>query len=287
MGFWRIFRRRKVAPRPEEKREKAEAALAADHFRVGWATDIGQMRQRNEDAVLVMTAYQTGGHGLVPFGLFILADGMGGHRLGDIASALAIRTVARHIIAETFLHTLEGEEPGADQPALREILIDAYHRANDAVAREVPGAGTTLTCVLFLGSRAYIAHVGDSRAYLVHPDGLDQITRDHSLVDRLVELGQLTPAEAANHPHRNVLYRAVGQKGELEVETYMRVIPPGSRLLLCSDGLWGVVDEGTISQIIRDAPSPQAACDRLIQAANEAGGRDNITAILVEPPRET
>ncbi|HEY76386.1 MAG TPA: serine/threonine-protein phosphatase [Thermoflexia bacterium] len=234
-----------------------------------------------------MTAHQTGGHGLVPFGLFVLADGMGGHRLGDIASALATRIVAWHIITETFLHTLREEEPGADRPALSEVLVDAVNQANAAVGVEVPGAGTTLTCALLIGPRAYIAHVGDSRAYLVLPNRLEQITRDHSLVDRLVELGQLTQAQAANHPQRNVLYRAVGQRGELEVDTYMRTVPPGASLLLCSDGLWGTVEEGTIIRIIHEAPSPQIACERLIQAANEAGGRDNITAILVRPPGET
>jgi len=283
MGIWHLFRRRKAAPERKQVRQPEEGIT---QYRVGWATDVGQVRQRNEDAVFVMTAYQEGGHGLIPFGLFVLADGMGGHRLGDVASALATRIVAQHVIAETILHTLREEEPGADRPPLSEVLIDAVNKANAAVAMEVPGAGTTLTCALLLGPRAYIAHVGDSRAYLVSSDGLEQITRDHSLVDRLVELGQLTQAQAANHPHRNVLYRAVGQKGELEVDTYMRVIPSDGALLLCSDGLWGLVDEEAIARIIRDAPSPQAACTDLIQAANEAGGRDNITAILVRPPQE-
>ncbi len=288
MGFWRFFRRRTAtAKRAKGKEVESQEKAAADRFQVGWATHVGRVRQRNEDAVFVMTAYQTGGHSLIPFGLFVLADGMGGHRLGDVASALATQIVARHIIAEVLLHTIQRDEPRADRPALSEILVDAVHRANAAVGTEVPGAGTTLTCALLLGSQAYIAHVGDSRAYLVLQNGLEQITRDHSLVDRLVELGQLTQDQAAHHPQRNVLYRAVGQKGELEVDTYVRSISSGTGLLLCSDGLWGAVEEAEIARIIHEAPFPQAACDRLIQAANEAGGRDNITAILVRFPKGT
>jgi len=284
-GFWQRFRRRKVAPR-EEMTARPDEARAPGQFRVGWATDVGQVRTRNEDAVFVLEAAQEGGHSLQPLGLFVLADGMGGHRLGDVASALAARVVAWHILEEVLIPALVERERGADQPALTEVLVAAVNRANADVAAAVPGGGTTLTCALLIGAHAYIAHVGDSRAYLVSSNGLEQITRDHSLVDRLVELGQLTQAQAANHPQRNVLYRAVGQKGELEVDTYVRKVPPGGRLLLCSDGLWGAVDEETIHRIIWEASSLQAACDALVCAANEEGGRDNITAILVEPPTQ-
>jgi len=126
--------------------------------------------------------------------------------------------------------------------------------------------------------------VGDSRAYIVTEEGLEQITHDHSLVDRLVELGQLTRDEAAVHPQKNVLYRAVGQSGFLEVDTPVRTIPRGGRLLLCSDGLWSIVSETDMARIVATAPSLQAACDSLIDAANQAGGPDNVTAILVKPP---
>jgi len=137
-----------------------------------------------------------------------------------------------------------------------------------------------------LGPRAYIAHVGDSRAYVATEKGLDQITNDHSVVYRLVELGQLEPDEAAVHPQRNVLYRAIGQSSDLEVDTYVRTIPHGGRLLLCSDGLWDMVSEAEITDIVATSSSLQAACESLIAAANRAGGRDNITAILAEPPQD-
>jgi serine/threonine protein phosphatase PrpC len=254
-------------------------------FRVGWATDVGKARRHNEDAALVIAAAHDGEDALPAFGLFALADGMGGHQAGEVASSLAARTVAHHIVHQLYLPTLVRHEHGTDQPTLDEVLVNAVQAANAAVADQVPGGGTTLTCALLLGPRAYIAHVGDSRAYVVREaNGLDQITHDHSLVDRLVELGQLTRDEAAAHPQKNVLYRAIGQRGVLEVETHVRTISERERLLLCSDGLWGLVSDTEMADIITTAPSLQAACERLIAAANQAGGHDNITAILVEPP---
>jgi serine/threonine protein phosphatase PrpC len=209
---------------------------------------------------------------------------MGGHQAGEVASSLAARVVAHHIVRQFYLPTLASQERSTDQPALNDVLVDAVQAANIAVADNVPGGGTTLTCALVLGPRAYIAHVGDSRAYVITENGLDQVTHDHSLVDRLVELGQLTRDEAAIHPQKNVLYRAVGQSGMLEVDTYVRTIPRGGRLLLCSDGLWSMVSEAEMTRIVTTAPSLQAACESLVAAANEAGGYDNVTAILMEPP---
>ena len=254
-------------------------------LKVGWATDVGKARRHNEDAAVVITAVHDGDEALPAFGLFALADGMGGHQAGEIASSLAARTMAHHIMRQLYLPTLVKQEYSTDQPTLDEVLVNAVQAANTAVANQVPGGGTTLTCALLLGPRAYIAHVGDSRAYVVTgANGLDQITHDHSLVDRLVELGQLTRDEAAAHPQKNVLYRAIGQRGVLEVETHVRTIPERERLLLCSDGLWGMVSDTEMNNIIATAPSLQVACERLIDAANQAGGHDNITAILVEPP---
>ncbi|MFN2272142.1 MAG: Stp1/IreP family PP2C-type Ser/Thr phosphatase [Anaerolineae bacterium] len=262
-----------------------EAVQPQSRLRVGWATDVGRVRTHNEDTALVITAAHDGDGAMPKVGLFVLADGMGGHQSGEVASSLAARAVAHYITHEFYLPALLGQEPDTNQPALRDVLIDAVRAANEIVAERVPGGGTTLTCALMLDLRAYIAHVGDSRAYIVTTEGkLDQITHDHSLVDRLVELGQLTPDEAAIHPQKNVLYRAVGQGGDLEVDTYMRTVSAGEKLLLCSDGLWGIVDEAKMAKIIASSSSLQAACENLVVAANQAGGRDNITVILAEPP---
>ncbi len=262
----------------------APAAVGDGRAQVGWISEIGQQRTSNEDAVLVIRADQAGSNSLPSFGLFVLADGMGGHQAGEVASCLAVRAAARHILQHIYLVTLQEQEHNAEQPSLKEVLEEATQRANAIVSSAVPGGGTTLTCALVLGNQVVISHVGDSRAYLVFPDHLERVTHDHSLVDRLVELGQLSSAEAAHHPQKNVLYRAVGQGGLLEVDVVLRSISPDHGLLLCSDGLWGMLSEEEIVAIIGAAPTAQAACDALAAAANRAGGRDNISAVLVRFP---
>jgi protein phosphatase len=251
---------------------------------VGWATDVGKTRDHNEDATLVITAADDGDDMAPPFGLFVLADGMGGHRDGEIASSLAVRVAAHHIARDVYLPSLIDREHELSQSTLTEILVEAIQAANDTVSEQVPGGGTTLTCALVLGTQACIGHVGDSRAYVLTEQRLEQVTQDHSLAARLVESGQLTPDEAVDHPQKHVLYRSVGQSSAVEVDTHVREIPPGDHLLLCSDGLWDMVDEAVMIDLITGASSPQGACEALVAAANEAGGRDNTTAILWRCP---
>lgn len=251
-------------------------------LRNGQASDVGLVRPQNEDASLVLESILESDQTMETVGLFIVADGMGGHHAGEVASALAVRTVASGLIQDVFLPYFQQSAHQANQLSLTDALQKTVEAANQAVHTEVPGSGTTLTCALVMGSHAYLAHVGDSRAYLYYNQELKQITRDHSYVDKLVELGQITVEAAAVHPQRNVLYRAVGQGEQLEIDTYPLDLPVGSRLLLCCDGLWGMLPDSGIQTILAEAASPQEACDRLIAAANEAGGRDNITAIVVE-----
>jgi protein phosphatase len=152
------------------------------------------------------------------------------------------------------------------------------------VVETVPGGGTTLTVAFLLGEQMTIGHVGDSRAYVISQDRTEVITRDHSLVERLKELGQLTADEAATHPQRNVLYRAIGQGDNLEVDVFTQPVPKDGYLLLCSDGLWGEVEDSEIQRIVLEHEDLQQACEELVQAANAAGGPDNITAVLVYFP---
>jgi protein phosphatase len=182
------------------------------------------------------------------------------------------------------LLTATNNDTDSDRPTVSETLSEAIQSANSAVSEQIPEGGTTVTAVIVLGDLAYVGHVGDSRAYLITDDGIEQITRDHSLVQRLIELDQLTPEEAAVHPQKNVLYRAIGQSDNLEVDALTRRLPRGSRVLLCSDGLWNQVSEELLASTVRSAKTPQEACDRLIALANERGGPDNITAILVQVP---
>ena len=286
MRFLRWLRKPEnpTPPPQQEKKDGAEKGRVASGIRVGWTTDVGQVRSQNEDALLILESYQEGDQSLPPFGFFAVADGMGGHQSGEIASSLAVRSATSYIAREIYQHALSDAGPSSAQLSLQEALVGAVNQANTDVASKVPGGGTTLTCALLIGRRAYIGHVGDSRAYLISNEQLEQLTQDHSLVDRLMALGELTEEEAANHPQKNVLYRAIGQSGGLEVDTCFRTLPNGGRLFLCTDGLWGLLGNERMAEIIYAVDSPQDACDALVRAANEAGGRDNITAILIELP---
>jgi serine/threonine protein phosphatase PrpC len=253
-------------------------------LRVAHSQDVGRVRAHNEDVLLAVQGSLEGLLAQPAFGLFIVADGMGGHSLGERASAVASRTIAREILSRLFLPYLADPDllADADRPSLNEVMRLALEEANRAVASNVPEGGTTGTAALIFGDRATIAHVGDSRAYLIQPDRFERLTRDHSLVERLQELGQLSAQEAAVHPQKNVLYRALGQGDGLEIDVSSYQLPVGSRLLLCSDGLWGYLSEELLIETVRKAQTLQAACDQLIDRANEAGGPDNISAILVE-----
>ncbi len=252
-------------------------------WRIGCASDVGLVRPHNEDSLLTSESTFQGNETVESFGLFIVADGMGGHQAGEVASSLATRIVASHLTREVYTpYLLRDVHSDANPMPLVEALQSAVEAANQTVHAQVPGSGTTLTCALLINSRAYLAHVGDSRAYLYYNQQLTQITRDHSYVDKLVEMGQLSVEAAAVHPHRNVLYRAVGQGDQLEIDVHLLDLPQGSRLLLCCDGLWGMLMDNVVQAILASAATPQEACDQLIAAANEAGGRDNITAIIIE-----
>jgi protein phosphatase len=240
-------------------------------------------RTHNEDALLVLLGNAAGQEALPDFGLFVVADGMGGHRAGEVASATSVLTVARRLTEDSILRLFD-LEPNNNAPPLQDLVRRALEEANQAVVDRVPGGGTTLTAAVVLGEQVTIGHVGDSRVYFISEKETKVITRDHSLVERLRELGQLTQEEAATHPQRNVLYRAIGQGANLEVDVTTHPIPRDEFMLVCSDGLWGVVPDGEIHRTVLNASHPQAACDELVQKANAAGGPDNITAVLVYFP---
>ena len=255
-----------------------------EHLIFGQSTDVGMVRSNNQDSALSYFFTSRSADQRPDFGLFIVADGMGGHHDGEKASALAVRTVAADVTNHVYLPLLNGDND-ADRPPITEALIGAVQKANADIISGVPEGGTTLTAAAVIGDLAYIVHVGDSRVYLITKDGLEQITRDHSLVQRLIELDQLTREEADEHPQKNVLYRALGQSETLEVDALTRRLPPNSRLLLCSDGLWNLVEEKDIVEISMSHNNPQEACDKLVALANKRGGTDNITAILLQIPR--
>ena len=287
MNFWqKLFSTEKPAHNdttavPESRPPASQISLwHGVGFIVGSKTDIGRQRDQNQDAIYTFESYVESNAGKDPFGIFVVADGMGGYQKGDIASNLAARTAAGYIVRHVYLPYLTESHSSAQIP-LTEALQNAVHLANDAVVQETPEGGTTLTMAVTMGRQAYLAHVGDSRAYLYHRQTLQQITQDHSLVARLVELGQATAEEAQVHPQRNVLYRAIGQTDSLEVETYLQPVPAEGFLLLCSDGLWGMVPDDEMTKILNSAESPQHAANALIDAANANGGDDNISVVIV------
>jgi serine/threonine protein phosphatase PrpC len=285
-----LFRRRGRPDSPPAKVDAPHVSIdfeSLSHERrilVGTGQSAGIERSHNEDALLVFTGQSAGQEPLPDFGLFVVADGMGGHRAGEVASAISVRTVARELTQKTIVDMLDPEPDYENELPIQDLIRDAMEEANQAVVDAVPGGGTTLTAAVLMGNQVTIGHVGDSRAYVIENGRAEVLTRDHSLVERLRELGQLTPEEAANHPQRNVLYRAIGQGANLEIDVFTTPAPKGGSMLLCSDGLWGVISDERILKIVNGANHPQSACEELVKAANAAGGPDNITAVLVRFP---
>jgi PPM family protein phosphatase len=257
--------------------------ISHEHMAFGQATDVGLVRTNNQDSVLSLFMTSRSSDDRPDFGLFIVADGMGGHHDGEKASAITTRVVAAQLASSVYLPMLANTND-ADRPPITEALIAAVQKANMDVIQLVPEGGTTVSAVAVIGDLAHIAHVGDSRVYLVTKESAEQLTRDHSLVQRLIELGNLTPEEAAEHPQKNVLYRAIGQHENLDVDTLTRRLQPDSRILVCSDGLWGLVSEAEIRTIVMEH-HPQEACDKLVALANTRGGMDNITVIILKVPK--
>jgi protein phosphatase len=243
---------------------------------------VGKQRDHNEDSLLSITTTISGSSGSIPFGLYMVADGMGGHQFGEVASNAATRILSGQVMRafHSYLFTLPTQPM---QQPLQEIMDAAIRDAHRFVQREAPGSGTTVTAALVLGQQVTIAHIGDSRAYAIYPDGrTNALTRDHSLVKRLEELGHLSADEAASFPHRNVLIRALGQGEMLEPDIFTIPFPQPGYLLICSDGLWGVISDQEMYRAITEAPSLHRACQNMVEAANMAGGPDNISVVLVQ-----
>lgn len=254
-------------------------------LRIGRASDVGRVRQLNEDSVLTLEMTRIRRSISEPIGLYVVADGMGGHAAGDVASALAIDTLARKAIAELWMDYLLESDETLDAGAWLKLAVQEANQVVFGRRRaSTSDMGTTLVAALVCCNKnaATIVHAGDSRAYLINQAGIRQLTTDHSLVQRLIQLGQLTPQEARTHPQRNVIYKNLGDKPRIEPDITEVKLEAGDRLLLCSDGLSGMVTDEKIHQIVMSASSPQEACRQLVDAANAAGGDDNISVIVIQ-----
>jgi PPM family protein phosphatase len=227
---------------------------------VGAKSDVGRMRNDNQDSYLADEP------------VFAVADGVGGHLGGDVASATAIRVI----------------QDATQDGVARDDLEDILRKVNSAIWEQARGAahlrgmGTTCTLALIEDGSAHLAHVGDSRAYLFRAGELSQVTEDHNLVGKMLSEGRLTREEAAHHPQRNIITRALGLDPNVDVDLLTLELREGDRLLICSDGLSSMIEDRTLTEVLSSESDPQAAADRLVEAANEAGGEDNITVVLID-----
>jgi protein phosphatase len=236
--------------------------------RTGAATDRGRMREGNEDNFVSREH------------LFAVADGLGGHQAGEVASQIAVDTLA--LLEENGPSQWTDEREAVD--ALRGAIKAANRKIREAAShdRSLEGMGTTITAVLENGHTLYLAHVGDSRAYLYRNGVLTRLTDDHSLVQQLVNEGRLTPEEAEVHPQRSIITRALGMDMDVEPDTATYRRRTGDRLMLCTDGLSGVVSEPEIKRVLQRFADPQEAAEELIAQANNEGGPDNITVVVID-----
>ena len=274
-------------------------------------TDSGKLREHNEDAFF-QDAPQSS---LLsePIGLFVVADGIGGHEAGEVASRSAVEAVqsdlddlfqradprATRKLSEKEIERLVSPDPGRtrkleeaqsedDVRQLEERVEQAVKRANQVVwnhtqkrPEAVGDMGSTITMALVKGSTAIVANVGDSRTYLLRNGELRRITKDHSVVESLVAAGQLQREEVYDHPQRNLIFRSLGGKPDVEVDLFRQELQPGDPWLRWSDGLWERVRDPQSAKIMGKAPAPSVACQRLVKAANDNGGEDNIAVVVV------
>ena len=285
------------------------------HLTAADKSDVGLQREQNEDCAYKRIESSENGDR----GLFIVADGMGGYKAGEVASQIAIDTI-RKVLDNFFKPIVEQptiqldrssftqqgtkHDKGASDEAssrktgrlpevsitasIEEQLKSAIQQANTEIVRygekksSARGLGSTVTAALVQNNQAYIANVGDSRTYILHDKKLLPVTRDHSLVARLVESGQIEPEEIYTHPQRNLIYRSLGAGHKtVEVDVFQVELMTDDTLLLCSDCLWEMVRQQDLARILNEQPSPEKACDMLINLANKNGGEDNITAVVV------
>ncbi|WP_287906258.1 Stp1/IreP family PP2C-type Ser/Thr phosphatase [Chloroflexus sp.] len=250
----------------------------------GSYTDVGRVRDHNEDSLFRLTVCLENNGQRQSCGIYIVADGMGGHAAGEVASGLAVRNAARLLI-DNYLQQMMAGSRLYHESEMRELVRQAVLAANEAIYHEghaqANDMGATLTMALVVGDRAVIANVGDSRTYLFRDGKLRRISKDHSLVMRLVELGHLQEEDIYTHPQRNAVLRSLGDRAEPEVDLYSVRLFAGDALLLCSDGQWEMTRDPEMERIIAEIADPQRACEALVAAANQAGGEDNIAVILV------
>lgn len=255
-------------------------------------SDAGTVRRSevNEDSTLALLFERVHESTSAPVGLFVIADGMGGHANGQGASRATIALISERIVRDLIMPPLSAEKAGEsskplDEDSLLALLHGSIEDANTALCqinqRDKSDMGSTLTGFMLVGDHAYIFNVGDSRTYMLRDEKLYQLTHDHSLVGQLVAGGLIEPDDVYTHPQRNQIFRSIGDKLNVQIDLFKQQVHPGDILLSCSDGLWEMVRDPQITDILNHATDPQTACMQLIEAANANGGEDNVSAVVV------
>ena len=246
-------------------------------FTWGAVTDKGKVRPNNEDAF----------HIEPEIGLFLVSDGMGGHQGGELASKIVTEDLPAMI--ETRLHRMKSHRPRAVRAMLKKVVREQSRQLwlegqSESGYKEM---GATLVLALLQENRLFMANLGDSRFYLFRKDRLTQVSKDHSVISELLEAGRIAPEQVENHPAQGLITHYVGM--EVKADPYLKTfrLESQDRLLLCTDGLTDMLPDESIQALLKESPSPQETCDRLIQAANEAGGHDNITAVVIDSLKKT
>ncbi|SCY85331.1 Stp1/IreP family PP2C-type Ser/Thr phosphatase [Alkaliphilus peptidifermentans] len=237
----------------------------------GVVTDIGKVRDINEDNYCII---------LEDIKLFIVADGMGGHNGGEVASQIAIDAMKEHL--SKYLQDEKEDE------SIKGIIYEAFNRANKEICRrsnedsECDGMGTTATLALCSNNKMYIGHIGDSRGYIIKDGAIEQVTQDHSLVAELLRKGSISEREAMKHPQKNVITKALGTDQQVKADIFLIEFNQSDILVLCTDGLSNFVDKYEIEKTVLEIDDCQKSCEKLVELANERGGYDNITVIIIK-----
>ena len=276
-----------------EQVQAAENAFPTGvHLLAASDSDAGDVRRSepNEDSTLALLLQRVHESQAAPAGVFIVADGLGGHDNGQEASRMAINIIAERMVRELLMAPLVSEKADetvkpADEDSLVSLLQSTIEDANAAICqvnqRDKTDMGSTITGFMVVGDYAYILNVGDSRTYMVRGQQIYQLTNDHSLVGQLVASGLIEPDDVYTHPQRSQIYRSLGDKLNVAIDIFKQQLHPGDILLSCSDGLWEMVRNPQIESILNNTPDPQTACTQLLEAANTNGGEDNVSAVVV------
>jgi serine/threonine protein phosphatase PrpC len=255
------------------------------NIETGKDTSVGLVRDHNEDSFLVLELSLGGGMEGTCLCLAAVADGLGGHEGGEIASDLALRILADNMVHGIVTPALPADSAPLNGKSISKLLQESIQKANSEVYKQGQlnhhGMATTLVAAVLMGQTACIANVGDSRIYLLEDGKLRQISKDHSLVQEMVDNGKIKPEQIYTHPLRNIISRCLGLGAKVDIDLFHEELKPGNSRLLCSDGLWEMIRDNELRDIMLAADSAQSACDRLIEQANENGGVDNITAIVI------